>query len=409
MQRPPGVLVLGGGIAGLGAASSLAAAGIHVILVEKEPVLGGQAASFGCKAAEDCTRCNVCLVEQKVREVKTWPNVEIYTQTRLTEIRGRAGDFLAELEHQPGYLDVTRCRACDACREACPVGAISLLPIASGYPAYRLDYASCLRQQGEACNRCIQACPWSAISFAPQAEIIRRPVAAVIVATGFQAYDPRQKPLLGYGLYPRVLTGLEAERMLLEGDFPPPAAAAAFIQCVGSRDVQNGRGYCSQVCCKYALRLAHLWKQREPHTSIAIFYIDLQITGPGMREVYQACQGQVELVPAAPVEVVVQPDDRLAVIYEDFQGQGQQQRAFDYVILAVGMAPRPENWKMARQLGLNLDAYGFLAPRPDTGIFLAGTCTGPADILTSLTSGQEQAAEVLAFLGRPVALGEKAV
>lgn len=407
----PGVLVLGGGIAGLGAASSLAAAGVQVVLVEKEPLLGGQAAGFGCKATDDCTRCGVCLVQQKMREVVTSPMVEVHPQTVLQDIWGNPGRFTVELEHRPDYIDADRCHSCGSCREACPEGAIFFPPTASpGFPAYRLDFTRCRRHRGEECNLCVQACPWAAISFDQQPDTFRRQVAAVVVATGFQVYDPSAKPLLGYGLYPQVITGLEAEKMLLEGSFPPGPAEVAFIQCVGSRDVQNGRGYCSQVCCKYALRLAHLWQHRQPETHITIFYMDLQVTGPGMEQVYQACQDKVELIPAAPIEVTEQADGRLAVIYEDFRGQGRGQRAFDYIVLSVGISPRLDNWKIARQLGLNLDSWGFLEAATRDGIFLAGTCTGPADILTSLANGQQQAEEVVAFLAaQPVATLEKVI
>lgn len=342
------VLVLGGGVAGIAAARELARNEIQVYLVEKEPFLGGRVALYCCKATESCQQCGVCVLPSSLQEVEADPFISVFTGTTLKEAKRAPGGFAVTLEQH----------------------------VADGFP-----------------------------------QELRFVVDALVVATGFEPFRAAEKPLLGYGRYRRVLTGTEAEERLLktgsllpgEDGFPQNIA---FIQCVGSRDVQLGAGYCSQVCCKYSLRLARLIQKESPETKITVFYMDLQTAGKGFAEFYNACKETVQFVRGLPVEVTSNGNGKLMLKHEDFTQGKVVTDAFDLLILAVGITPRRENTVLAQRLGINCDSFGFFAAESpllstvtnQQGIFLAGTCQGPKDISGAKAQGKEAATKVIDFL-----------
>ena len=232
----------------------------------------------------------------------------------------------------------------------------------------------------------------------------------IIVATGFEAFNAREIGSLGYGRYPNVLTGLDLERIfnregsvkLLSNGKEPQNIA--FIQCVGSRD--ESHGYCSQVCCKYAIRFGQLIKYQNPDAKVTIFYIDLQTAGKGFAEFYEECRRKIRFIRGVPVEVLETSSGDLEVRFENISEGKVGRELFDLVILSVGIIPRKDSWDLAKILGINLGDYGFFDTKEPfssvetnvEGIFLAGTCQGPKDIPDSIahgTSAAERAAEVL--------------
>lgn len=404
------VLVIGGGIAGISSAAELARNGFHVYLIDKAETLGGKVLDYCCKATEDCSRCGVCLVPKKVKETAAQSRINFLHSTSVAKIVGEIGNFKAYLIRRLPPIDPDKCVGCGECVSACPAKAIEVSASLGGKPVYAVARDRCQAYQGESCNLCFDSCPVGALSFARQAETIVVNVGAIIVATGFSHYDLRQEGGWGYQRFANVLSGHDAELLihrtgtlrLANGGMPQKIA---FIQCVGSRNVQNNRGYCSTVCCKYALRIAKLLKSQNQEAQITVFHMDIQSAGKAFQELYQQCRQTMSFVHGLPIEISRGDNGKLLVTYEDI-AKGQLTRsAFDLIVLSTGIMPGEGNTELARTLGVSLDNYGFLAGRQydacatnRQGVFLAGTCQGPKDIAGSLAQGLEAAGKVKAAL-----------
>ena len=406
------VLVVGSGISGVASALELASAGVSVYLVEKEGVAGGHSASFCCKATDICAKCSACVVYDKIKEAVTHPQIKLLTNSTIKNLSGELGNFQIEIVQQPRYVDEERCIACGLCTEVCPADPKAIYPpSAEAAPfSYILDEGLCLRFKGEKCDLCQTSCPTRAIEFdlKPKEQELRAD--AIIVATGFHVFDARLKGSLGYGRYPNVLTGLDLEQVFArEGYVRLPINGKepkniAFIQCVGSRD--TGHGYCSQVCCKYAMKLAGLIKYQSPDTQVTIFYIDLQTAGKGFAQFYEDYKKSIRFVRGVPVEILETASGELELRFEDIS-QGKVCRdTFDLVVLSVGISPGKDCWDLARILGINLSDDGFFAEKDclssnETnvdGIFVAGTCQGPKDIPDSIAHGIAAASKAMQVL-----------
>lgn len=398
------VLVIGGGIAGVTSALELAKNGREIFLVEREPSIGGHATSFCCKATDVCNKCSVCLVPERMKEVGIHPQISLLTTSEVREINGEAGDFRVKIVRKTRFVDPDRCTACGICSEVCPVEspkAIDLPYPGVVPPAFVVDKDRCLRIQGQECTICQEKCPTGAINFDQGPQEIDLDVEAIIVANGFDVFNAREKALLGYGKYPNVLTGLDMEeRFLKEGEILLPSSGrppqdVAFIQCVGSRDEHIGNGYCSKICCKYAMRFSRLLQYQNPEVKVTVFYMDLQNAGKDFGEFYEQCKENIRFVQGIPVEISQVSPDQLAVRYEDLSQGKTVEESHDLVVLSVGITPRKDARNLAGILGINLGDFGFfdgLTQIENTstnreGIFLAGCCQGPRDIPESIAHG----------------------
>jgi len=404
-------LVIGAGISGIASALELANGGLSVYLIEKEATIGGYAASFCCKATDVCTKCSVCLVPEKINEVVSHPRISILVNSIVTGISGENGNFRVEVFQKSQYISPERCIACGICAEVCPTEPKAILsPLAEAVPySYSLNETQCLRLKGEDCNLCRERCPTNAIDFKSKPKRQELSVGTIIVATGFEVFDARETGSLGYSRYPNVLTGLDLERIFnREGSLKLPSNGKepqkiAFVQCVGSRN--ESHCYCSQVCCKYAMRFARLIKYQNPNAEVTIFYIDLQTAGKGFDKFYEECKESIRFVRGVPVEILEAPSGELEMKFENILEEKGNREVFDLVVLSVGMVPMKDSRDLARILGINIGDEGFFDAKPfdstETnveGIFLAGTCQGPKDICDSIAHGMtaaKRATEVL--------------
>ena len=406
------VLVIGAGISGVASALELANAGVNVYLIEKEAAVGGHSVSFCCKATDICSQCSACVVHDRIKEAVTHPQIKLLGNSTVKRLSGEVGSFRVEIIQQPGCVDEERCIGCGLCTEVCPTDPRAIYPPSAGATpfSYILDEGLCLRFKGQRCDLCQKNCPTKAIEFKVRPKEQELSVGAIIVATGFDVFDARVKGSLGYGGYPNVLTGLDLEQVFSrEGYLRLPKNGrepenVAFIQCVGSRD--TGHGYCSQVCCKYAMKLAGLIKYQNPDAKVTIFYIDLQTAGKGFTQFYEEYKKSIRFIRGVPVEILQTLSDELEVKFEDIS-QGKVCRdTFDLVVLSVGISPGKSTWDLARILGINLaddgffDKKGFLSSNETNvdGIFVAGACQGPRDIPDSIAHGIAAASKAMQVL-----------
>lgn len=398
------------------AALDLADNRFGTVLVEAAPNLGGHAATFGCKATDECSNCSVCTVPGTLRRVGDHPGIEIRTGVEVVGMAGEAGAFRVRMREHPRFVDVEKCIACGRCAEVCPAEpAAAYLPSPQTVPyAYVVDRTRCLRVDGDLCTACADECPTGAIDFAEASRTAELEVGAIVVATGFEAFDAHRKAGLGYGKHPNILTGLDLEQRLAEiggimtnGDAP---SKIAFIQCVGSRDEHIGRGYCSKVCCKYAIRLSKVIQHHHAEAEITIFYMDLQTAGKGFGEFYEECKDRFRFVRGLPVEVRPVSNDGLEVRYEDVLAERAMRETFDTVVLSVGMGPREDASRLADLLGIDVDEYGFLNAQDPLktcrtnveGIFLAGACQGSKTIADCMAHATQAATQAIDLLAHPL-------
>jgi len=232
-------------------------------------------------------------------------------------------------------------------------------------------------------------------------------VGAIVVATGYNAFDPQRKPELGYGQYPQVMTTLEMERRLAEGDLTVNGKTPkdiAFIKCVGSRDVQLGNPYCSRVCCMVSAKQARLLKEQLPDSHVTVFYMDVRTFGKRGEEFYDETRQAGILYRRGNVSEIYRKGDRVALRVEDTFLRRTIEHEADLVVLAVGMEARQDAGDIAALLKLPRSADGFFLEahpklRPvDTavdGVFLAGCCQGPKDIPDTISQAKAAASSSL--------------
>jgi len=389
-------LILGGGISGCTAGAELAALGHQVTILEQAARFGGKLLDYCCKATDACSRCGVCVAASQLARAARQERLRIVPGAQLKAVRGGEG-FTVQATRANPSIDPGRCADCGACLKACPQRAISRQQKAE-LVQYVVDYAHCRLHQGEACDRCRQACPTGAIASGSSAESdLRLKADALLLATGHQPYDAARKIRLGYGRFPGVLTGAEAEELLtrqesLGGD---SGASVAFVQCVGSRDPKEGNNYCSAVCCAYALRLARLLKHRDPRAEAAIYYIDIQNFDKAFTPLRAELEASgVRFLRGVPFRVEQLSTGRLRLYFESPDGQ-ESVAEHDRVVLSVGIRPEPRTAGLAGLLGLPLNAHGFLASaNPAARVWACGTCLEPQSIPDSMASARAVALQM---------------
>ena len=403
------VAIIGAGVTGLTAADALAGWGVHVSLFEKTPFLGGHAIQLNCKATDACVKCGACVAEDKLLRATRHPHVAIYTGTQIETISGQRPYRIAYRTHSP-LVNADQCDGCGICFDKCPVpGAIVQGHAARIEPNVAIRRDLCRYFDDASCTLCRDACPQGAIGLSSQSLAGKMQADAVLVATGFTTYDPIDKPY-GYGLFPNVITSLEAERRLREHMVMKrpsdgrPAGRIAFIQCVGSRDARLGHPWCSKICCGSSLRMARLIQTRQKDVQITCFYIDIQTFGKDFKPFYRSARDNIAMIRAIPGDILRTATDELEVVYFDPQSHASKESLFDIVVLSVGLLPAEDNGPVARILDWTPDESGFLPhhgserhPAPE-GVFTAGAALGPMTIAESVSSAEKTVYDMTRYL-----------
>ena len=422
------ILIVGGGVAGVCAANKFAEHGVETWLIERKPFIGGYAAEFGCKAADVCLKCNVCVAHDQFRKVLANKKTQVLTNTCLLGLDSGKDEktaYQAKLVKNPQFINHDLCTACGACIKACPVKCIyqPYPGIYAGRPL--IDPQKCLRTAGEkgkngkkgkSCSLCAKACPCGAINLNEKLRQINLPVNAVVIATGYQPFDPGVQSVYGYKELPNVITGLEAERQLAkqqkilrpsDGKIPQ---RIAFIQCVGSRSEYAHRrpedtDYCSTVCCAYAMRAARKIKYANPDSQITFFYMDLQNFGKDFTSFYGKCRDKIKFIRARPSEVLPGNAGNALIKYEDQDKAAVGQEEFNLVVLSIGMRPADDSRLVADRFLISTDESGFFGIKNADGvsdsqkknIFIIGACEAPKDIAACVDQAEAVSARILAM------------
>ena len=427
------VLVVGGGIAGIHAALTLANAGKHVYLVEREPTIGGHMAMFD--KTFPTLDCAACILTPKMTAVRMHPNITLWTLSEVTQVEGYVGNYKVTVKRKPRYVIEDLCIGCMECIEACVfkqakvpdefnLGLGKRKPVYIPFPqavpqVVVIDPDTCIEFKTGKCKKtCVEICAErNAIDLHQQEELKTIEVGAIILATGFKVFDAKRIPYYGYGTYPNVYTSLEVERLInaagptggevvmRDGHKPK---TIGIIHCIGSRD-ENTNRYCSRVCCMYSLKLAHLLKEKTG-AEIYNFYIDIRAPGKGFEEFYtRIAEEGIRLTRGKVADVYPAPngDGRLILQVENTLLCMVQRIPVDMVVLAVGLEAQPDAADVRRMFNITCSNEGFFLERHPKlapvntftdGIFLAGCCQGPKDIPDTVAQAGAAAAEALALI-----------
>ncbi len=349
------------------------------------------------------------------------PNIEILSNADLLSLDGKPGSFKAKLRIRPRYIDADKCTACGLCTTYCPrhlvdsynEGLDITRPIHIDYPqavpaTYYIDPEACLHLKHDTCKICVPTCRSGAIDFSQKAKEITLDVGAVIMSPGFGRVPDEALEQYSYGQHPDIVTSMEFERLLnpsgpFEGEVrclsdKRHPKKIAFIQCVGSRDLGCDNGYCSSVCCMYAIKEAMVAKEHDPECEITIYYMDIRTQGKDFDAARVRAEEQygIKFVRAKVADVMPWKKN-LKLTYSTLDGVHHFD-AYDMVVLSVGLDSPAGAKELAATAKIELNQYDFsktstfspLSTSRD-GIFVAGAFQGPKDIPESVTQSSAAA------------------
>ena len=406
------VLVVGGGISGMTVAIEASEAGCEVVLVERNPYLGGRVAQMNQYFPKLCPP--TCGLEINLRRIRTSDRITCLTLAEVEKITGEPGNYQATIKQHPRRVNVN-CTACNACVDVCPVdrsddfnwglGKTKAIFHAfdAAYPAqYVIDGGVC---EGTSCGKCVEACKYEAIELEQKASTSEIEIGAVVFATGWEPYDATKMENLGFGQYKNVITNVMMERLAAKNgptdgqiqrpsDDKPPKSIA-FVQCAGSRD-ENHMAQCSGVCCMGSLKQATYIREQDPEAEVTIFYIDLRT--PGRLEDFLAAREEDEKVSLIKGKVGKVEEDpktgNLTVEAEDTIGGERIRKEVDMVVLATGMVPMEANVEAPKEL--LRDEFGFLvAEQAQSGLLAAGCAKRPVDVAACVRDATGMALKAL--------------
>ncbi|MBN2349142.1 MAG: CoB--CoM heterodisulfide reductase iron-sulfur subunit A family protein [Bacteroidales bacterium] len=417
-------LVIGGGIAGGEAALNIANNGFKVLIIEKDLSIGGKMILLS--KVFPTLDCSACITTPKVSEISRHPGITIFTGSEVKNIaKIKENSFEAEVVRNPRYVNVDDCTGCQLCEEACPVlvpdqyqynlvgRKAAFIPHSIASPrAAAIDIENCTL-----CGACEKVCPAKCIDFTQETETYHLKIKTVVLATGFNLFDPLKIPRYGFGQFKNVITSMQMERQLAPtrpfstilrpGDGKVPDKIA-YVLCTGSRDATIGNPICSQICCMYSIKQAQLLMGALPMADVTIYYINIRSFGKGFEEFYDQAKGMgVNFIKGKIGKISETDKGNLILRYEDINENIVKETEHDMVVLSVGVLPNPENSSFFPNEQLKLDPFNFVyqtdclaspALTSIHGVFVAGTASGPMDIPDSILSAGAASSEAISYL-----------
>jgi heterodisulfide reductase subunit A len=420
-------LVIGGGIAGIQASLDIANTGHKVILIEKDPSIGGHMSQLS--ETFPTLDCSQCILTPRMVEVAQHPNITLYSYAELESIEGFIGNFKVKIRRKSKSIDEKLCTGCGLCTTKCPVKKIPsefneglgmrtaiYVPFPQAVPNKPvIDREHCTYYLKGKCRICEKVCPTQAIRFDQNDTIEEIEIGAIVLATGFSVKQPDFFPEYGYGKYPDVITGLQFERLASAsgptlGEIRRPSDGKVpqnivFVACAGSRDEAKGIPYCSKICCMYIAKHAMLYQHKVHGGKSYVFYMDIRAGGKNYEEFVRRAieedgvnyvRGRVSRIYEKNGKLIVKGvDTLLGAMPVDIEA--------DMVVLATAGVANSDAEALAQKLHVSYDAYKFFAEahpklKPvetnTAGIFLAGACQSPRDIPESVSMASGAAVKV---------------
>jgi quinone-modifying oxidoreductase subunit QmoA len=388
------LLIVGAGIAGITAAVEAAETGVSVILIEKNPYVGGKVAQFNQYFPKLCPPS--CGLEINLRRLRTNPSITLLTMAEVTNVVNEDGSYKVEVCLKPRYVN-NQCTVCGDCVPVCPEKrgndfnylmdetAAVFIPYENAHPQkYVIDMNSCT---GISCNKCVEVCKYKAIDLNEEEKKIILDVNSIIWSTGWDPYDANKLDILGYGEFPDVVTNVMMERFAApdgptKGEILRPSTKEnindiAFVQCAGSRD-ENHLEYCSSICCLASLKQAKYIREQHPDAEIHFHYIDIRANGL-LEDFYNSVKEDDKLhFHRGKVAKVFKDDasDKLIVEAENTLTGNLMQNAVEMVVLATGMESNAKNLPIEKSL---IDENGFFKSNGN-GMIGCGVSTKPKDV-----------------------------
>jgi heterodisulfide reductase subunit A len=434
-------LVVGGGIAGIQAALDMANAGIPVVMVEREPSIGGHMSQLS--ETFPTLDCSQCILTPRMVEVAQHPLITLHTFSEVEEVRGYIGNFKAVIRKKARSVDMSKCTGCGICQQKCPqkklpstfdagLGnrAAIYIPFPQAVPNKPvIDREHCTYYKNGKCGVCKKFCGPDAIDFDQQDELVTEEVGAVVLATGYQLYkigDPepglRGYPEYGGGKLADVIDGLQFERLASAsgptgGEIRRPSdgkipKTVVFLQCIGSRDKSKGMEYCSKICCMYTAKHALLYKHKVHDGKAMVFYMDVRAPGKGYDEfVRRAVEEDEVLYLRGRVSRLYEDNGQIVVSGVDTLSAEAVEIRADLVVLATAIRPQPDARTLAQKVGVGYDRDGYYSeahPKlrpveaPAAGIFLAGACQGPKDIPEAVAQASAAASKAMILFSKEI-------
>ncbi|MBI4765646.1 MAG: CoB--CoM heterodisulfide reductase iron-sulfur subunit A family protein [Deltaproteobacteria bacterium] len=391
------ILIVGGGMSGLTSAIEAAEVGYEVVIVEKNPYLGGRVAQLYQYFPKLCPPN--CGLEINFKRTKASPRISFYTLAEVEQISGEEGNYQVTIKTKPRLVN-DKCTGCNKCAEACPVERANdfnygldktkaaYLPYAMAFPMqYVIDGSVCL---GQACAKCVEACKYDAIEMDMKPQTFTLEVGAIVWAAGWNPYDAKKLENYGFGQYPNVITNVMMERLcadngptqgkILRPSDQKEVEKVAFIQCAGSRD-ENHLAYCSGVCCLASLKQSAYLREKNPNAQAFIYFIDIRAQGK-LEDFYVKVK-QDEKLSLIKSKIALITEDQatknLILEGEDTMSGERIRETVDMVVLATGMEPATATVKVPA--AVDYDDYGFIvSDQGQQGIYGAGCIKRPADV-----------------------------
>jgi quinone-modifying oxidoreductase, subunit QmoA len=410
------ILIVGGGISGISAAVEAAEVGHEVVLIEREPYLGGRVVGMHQYFPKLCPP--TCGLEINYQRLKNNPRIRVLTLAEVVNVAGGPGDFTVTVRVKPRYVTGAAPLAkahFDAVVSEVPDGynlglktrkALSLPhPMAFPYQ-YQLDKEALTAAELDALAA---AEPKAALDLDMKTRAIEFKAGAIIIATGWKPFDAGKMPDLGFGRFPNVINNVQLERfcaptgptggkVVRPSDHQAPRKVA-FVQCVGSRD-ENHLPYCSGVCCMATLKHCRYVRALLPEAEITVYYIDIRPISRLEKFYLDLLQDdQIKFVKGMVPRITEAAGNRPVLHVEEIMNGRRAEVEADLAVLAAGMVPNTADEKLPG-IDAGYDDYGFVADRPGSGLIGAGCVHRPLDVSGSVKDATAAALKAIQAVRR---------